>query len=190
MKQFSHQAQKTRRSSLFLRRACLETGIPLPGLVTATAAKIKMESRQTDVASAAAAMAGAVPRIRHIIPVAAVPAVAAVTWGVVAGAVARRVVSAAMAGAVTWRVIPAAVAGAMTGMVSPAVAGTMTGGMMISRLHSGRSEDGEAGSDRQEGDELFHVALGLSVRRQSAACQSDAAPARLFSHTPFYFLES
>lgn len=150
----------------------------------------EMESRQTDVASAAAAMAGAVPRIRHIIPVAAVPAVAAVTWGVVAGAVARRVVSAAMAGAVTWRVIPAAVAGAMTGMVSPAVAGTMTGGMMISRLHSGRSEDGEAGSDRQEGDELFHVALGLSVRRQSAACQSDAAPARLFSHTPFYFLES
>ncbi len=191
MKQLSHQTQKARRSSLFLRRACLETGISLPDLVTATAAKIKMESRQADVASAAAAMAGAMTRIRHIMPVAAVSAVAAVTWGVVAGAVARRVVSPAVAGAVTWRVMPASVAGAMTGMVSSAVArtmtGAMTGGVTVSRLHSGRSEDGEAGSDGQEGDEFFHVALGLSVRRQSAACQSDAAPARLFSHTPFLF---
>lgn len=177
MNPLSHQTQKARRSSLFLRRACLETGIPLPGLVTAMPAKIKMESRQADVASTAAAMAGAMTRIGNVMPVAAVSAVAAVTWGVVAGAV-------------TWRVMPAALARAMTGMVSPTMARTMTGRVTVSRLHSGRSEDGEAGSDGQEGDEFFHVALGLSVRRQSAACRSDAAPARLFSHTPFYFLES
>jgi hypothetical protein len=55
--------------------------------------------------------------------------------------------------------------------------------MTISRLHRGRSEDGEAGGDGQEGDELFHDALdlGLSRDRQSAACQSDAVPMRLFS---------
>lgn len=179
MKQLSHQAQKTRRSSLFLRRACLETGIPLPALVTATAAKIKMESRQADVAAGAAAMAGAMTRIRHIMPVAAVPAVAAVTWGVV---------SAAMAGAVTWRVVPAAVAGAMTGIVSPAMARAMTRGVAISRLHSGRGEDGEAGSDSQEGDEFFHVALGLSVRRQSAACQSDVRVTTPFNHRAYFIL--
>lgn len=185
MKQLSHQAQKTRRSSLFLRRACLETGIPLPGLVTASAAKIKMESRQADVASAAAAMTRAMTWIRNIVPAAAVPAM---TWRVVAGAVTG-IVSVAVA----WRVVTA---GTMTGVVPAAVARTMarvvpaamTGGVTVSRLHSGRSEDGEAGSNRQEGDELFHDALclGLSRRRQSAACQSDAAPLRLFSSTAFF----
>ncbi len=146
-------------------------------LMTATAAKVEMKSRQADVCAAAAAvMTGAMPRIRNIMPVAAVPAVAAMTRPVVAGTMA-------------WRVVPAVMAGAMTRIVSVAVAGTMTAavtataGMMISRLHRGRREDGEAGGDGQEGDELFHDALdlGLSRDRQSAACQSDAVPMRLFS---------
>ncbi len=136
-------------------------------LMTATAAKIKMEARQADVALAAAVMAGAMTPIWNVVPVAAAPAIAAMTWRVVT-------------------------AGTMTGVVPAAVAGTMPvtmiGKVTVSRLHSGRNEDGEAGSDRQEGDELFHNALclGLSRRRQSAACQSDAAPVRLFSSTPFF----
>jgi hypothetical protein len=60
--------------------------------------------------------------------------------------------------------------------------------MMISRLHSGRSEDGEAGGDSQESDEFFHDALvfGLSRCRQRAACQSDAAPMGLFSSSTLF----
>lgn len=157
-------------------------------LVAATAAKIKMESRQADV-SAAAAVAGAMARIRNVMPVAAVPAAAAMTRRVVAAIAMTGAVSAAVAGRVMAAIaMPAAVArcvmaAAMPGTVSAAMAGTMAGGMTISRLHRGRSEDGEAGGDGQEGDELFHDALdlGLSRDRQSAACQSDAVPMRLFS---------
>lgn len=155
-------------------------------LVAATAAKIKMESRQADV-SAAAAVAGAMARIRNVMPVAAMPAVAAMTWRVVAARAMTGTVPASM----TWCVMAA---GAMPGVVSVTVAGTVTAavtataGMMISRLHSGRSEDGEAGGDSQESDEFFHDALvfGLSRCRQRAACQSDAAPMRLFSSSTLF----
>lgn len=143
-------------------------------LMAAAAAKIKMESRQADV-STAAAVAVAMTWVRNVMPVAAVPAAAAMT---------RRVVAAiAMTGAVSAAVAGRVMAAAMPGTVSAAMAGTMAGGMTISRLHRGRSEDGEAGGDGQEGDELFHDALdlGLSRDRQSAACQSDAVPMRLFS---------
>ena len=151
-------------------------------LVAATAAKIKMESRQADVSSAAAAtgtMAGAVT--------------AAMTRCVVASRAMTGIVTTAMtrcvvAGAVAWRVVTATVAGAMTAVVvgTMAAAMTRTVGMTISRLHRGRSEDGEAGGDGQEGDELFHDDLGLSRCRQRAACQSDAAHMRLFSSTTLF----
>lgn len=172
-----------------LRQACLETGHPLPGLVTATAAKIKMESRQADVALATALMAGAMTGIRNVMLVAAVPAVAAMTWRIVAAGAMTGTVSASMircvviAGTMTG-VVPAAVARTMAGVVPVA----MSGGVSVSRLHCGRSEDGEAGSDRQESDELFHDALGLGLSRCriTAACKSDAARMRLFSSTPFF----
>ena len=162
-------------------------------LMAATAAKIKMESRQADV-SAAAAVAGAMARIRNVMPVAAVPAAAAMTRRVVAAIAMTGAVSAAVAGRVMAAIaMPAAVArrvmaAAMPGTVSAAMAGTMAGGMTISRLHRGRSEDGEAGGDGQESDEIFHDALGfgLSRCRTKAACQSDAAPMRLFSSTLFF----
>jgi len=151
-------------------------------LMAATAAKIKMESRQADVSSAAAAtgtMAGAVT--------------AAMTRCVVASRAMTGIVTTAMtrcvvAGAVAWRVVTATVAGAMTAVVvgTMAAAMTRTVGMTISRLHRGRSEDGEAGGDGQEGDELFHDDLGLSRCRQRAACQSDAAHMRLFSSTTLF----
>ena len=148
-------------------------------LVAATAAKIKMESRQADVSTAAAAtgtMAGAVTAAMTRCVVAS----RAMT-GIVTTAMTRRVV----AGAVAWRVVPATVAGAMTAVVvgTMTAAMTRTVGMMISRLHRSSREDGEAGSDGQEGDELFHDDLGLSRCRQRAACQSDAAHMRLFSST-------
>lgn len=138
--------------------------------MTTAAAKIKMKARQADVAPAAV-MAGAMSRIRNVMPIAAVTSVAAMTWRVVAGAV-------------TWHMVPASVAGAMTGTVSAAMARSVTGTMAaamagrvaISRLHSGRSEEGEAGSDGQEGGEFFHSELswGLSLCREGAAHQSDA----------------
>lgn len=139
-------------------------------LVTATAAKIKMESRQADVTTTAA-VAGTMTRIWHIMPVVVVPAVAAVTWRVVTATVARSVV----AGAVTWRVMTTAVArcvmaAAMPGTVPTAMTGTMTGGVMISRLHRSRSEDGEAGGDGQEGDELFHEVFGVGLESSPRMC--------------------
>lgn len=162
-------------------------------LMAAAAAKIKMESRQADV-STAAAVAVAMTWVRNVMPVAAVPAAAAMTRRVVAAIAMTGAVSAAVAGRVMAAIaMPAAVArcvmaAAMPGTVSAAMAGTMAGGMTISRLHRGRSEDGEAGGDGQESDEIFHDALGfgLSRCRTKAACQSDAAPMRLFSSTLFF----
>jgi hypothetical protein len=163
-------------------------------LVTTTAAKIQMEPRQADVRTSAAAVAVAMTWVRNVMPVAAVPAVAAMTWRVVAASAMPGTVSAAVAGRVMAAIaMPAAVArrvmaAAMPGTVSAAMAGTMAGGMTISRLHRGRSEEGEAGGDGQESDEIFHDALGfgLSRCRTKAACQSDAAPMRLFSSTLFF----
>lgn len=163
-------------------------------LVTTTAAKIQMEPRQADVRTSAAAVAVAMTWVRNVMPVAAVPAAAAMTRRVVAAIAMTGAVSAAVAGRVMAAIaMPAAVARcvmavAMPGTVSAAMAGTMAGGMTISRLHRGRSEDGEAGGDGQESDEIFHDALGfgLSRCRTKAACQSDAAPMRLFSSTLFF----
>jgi hypothetical protein len=145
-------------------------------LMTATAAKIKMEARQADVALAAAVMAGAMTPIWNVVPVAAVPAIAAMTWRVVTAGAMAGVVSVAVA----WRVVTA---GTMTGVVPASViegmAGTVpatmtgTAGVMISRSHCGGTEYGEACSDSQDDDELFHGALGLSLScpRHRAACK-------------------
>lgn len=151
-------------------------------LVTATTAKVEMKSRQTDM-PAAAAVAGAMTGVVTAAMTRCVVASRAMT-GIVTTAMTRRVV----AGAVAWRVVPATVAGAMTVVVvgTMAAAMTRTVGMMISRLHRSSREDGEAGSDGQEGDELFHDDLSLSRCRQRAACQSDAAQMRLFSSTTLF----
>lgn len=115
-------------------------------------AKIEMKSRNTDVATAAAAvmartMAGAVPAAmtvtRSVWPIAA-------KAGVVASAVTVAMSRAVMTGAAT-------VAGAMTGTA---------GVVVVTRLHGGRSEDCETGRDSQDSDEIFHIELGLIRCRQ------------------------
>jgi hypothetical protein len=138
----------------------------MPGTVSAAVAGRVMAAIAMPAAVARRVMAAAMP-------------------GTVSAAVAGRVMAAiAMPAAVARRVMAAA----MPGTVSAAMAGTMAGGMTISRLHRGRSEEGEAGGDGQESDEIFHDALGfgLSRCRTKAACQSDAAPMRLFSSTLFF----
>jgi hypothetical protein len=144
-------------------------------LVTATAAKIEMKPRQADV-PAAAAMTGAVPTTMTRTRTAAMT-----DRAVAIHRLSTAVVASDDALAIHGRSARAAV-------VRHAAAGVT---VRITRLHRGRSENGEAGSDRQKGDELFHDALGfgLSRCRQSAACQSDAAQMRLFSsNTLFSFL--
>lgn len=176
MKPFFPSKQKPAGASI-LRRACLETGHPLPGLVTTgTATKVDMKTWQADVRTTTAAVAGAMTGV----VTAAIP----ITWpvrlittvaGVVAADMARSVrlivamPRAVMTGAAT------VAAGAMTRTVSAPVAGT-AGGMMISRLHSGRSENGKAGSDSQESDELFHCELGLIRCRQMSGLSQQTRP--------------
>lgn len=148
-------------------------------LMTATAAKVEMKARQADVTATAAvagtmtgAVSAAMPRTRTAAMADRAVAIHRLSTAVVASDDAL---------AIHGRAARAAV-------VRHAAAG-MT--VRITRLHRGRSEDGEAGSDGQESDELFHDALGfgLSRCRKIAACQSDAAPMRLFSSsTLFSFL--
>lgn len=172
-----------------LRRACLETGHPLPGLVTTgTAAKVDMKTWQADVRTTTASVAGAMTGV----VTAAIP----ITWpvrlittvaGVVAAAMARSVrLVAAMPRAVMTGAATVA-AGAMTRTVSAPVAGT-AGGMMISRLHSGRSENGKAGSDSQESDELFHCELGLIRCRQMSGLSQQTRPRWNYSAATHFFL--
>ena len=171
-----------------LRRACLETGHPLPGLLTTgTAAKVDVKAWQADVRTTTAAVAGAMTGV----VTAAIP----ITWpvrlittvaGVVAAAMARSVrLVAAMPRAVMTGAATVA-AGAMTRTVSAPVAGT-AGGMMISRLHSGRSENGKAGSDSQESDELFHCELGLIRCRQMGGLSQQTRPRWNYSAATHFF---
>jgi hypothetical protein len=187
MRHSSPSKQKPAGASI-LRRACLETGIPLPGLVTTgTAAKVEMKAWQADMRTATAAVTGAVT---GVVPAAMtitrpVRLVATVT-GVVAAAVAWSVgLVAAMAGAVMTGA--ATVAGAMTGTVSVPMTRT-AGGMMISRLHRGRSENGKAGSDSQESDELFHCELGLIRCRQMSGLSQQTRPRWNYSAATHFFL--
>lgn len=176
MRHSSPSKQKPAGASI-LRRACWETGIPLPGLVTTgTATKVEMKTWQADVRTTTAAVAGAMTRVVTAAvtgtrPVRLVTTVA----GVVAAAMARsiRLVAAMPRAVVTGA---ATVAGAMTGTVSAPMTGA-AGGMMITRQRSSRSEDSETGSDSQESNELFHIELGLIRCRILAACESDAEPA-------------
>lgn len=188
MRRSSPSKQKPAGASI-LRRACLETGIPLPGLVTTgTAAKVDMKTWQADVRTTTASVAGAMTGV--------VTAAIAITWpvrlittvaGVVAAAMARSVrLVAAMPRAVMTGAATVA-AGAMTRTVSAPVAGT-AGGMMISRLHSGRSENGKAGSDSQESDELFHCELGLIRCRQMSGLSQQTRPRWNYSAATHFFL--
>ncbi|MBB5036356.1 hypothetical protein [Prosthecobacter dejongeii] len=136
-------------------------------LVTATAAKIEVKSRQADMAPVIAVVAGAMRG--------AVPAVTGTMTRVIAVTATTPVV-----GSVS-RVVMAGVASIVVGAMTASMTGT-AGMMAVSRLHCGRSEDGEAGSDRQQSDDLSHNALvlDLSRYRQRAACKSDGLPSRLF----------
>lgn len=141
-------------------------------LVTATAAKIEVKSRQADMPSVVTVVAGA---MRGTVPVMAgtMPRVISVAAPAsVGGSVSRVAVS---------RVVVAGVASIVAGAMTASMTGT-AGMMAVSRLYCGGSEDGEAGSDRQQSDDLSHNALvlGLSHYRQRAACKSDGLPSRLF----------
>ena len=145
-------------------------------LMTATAAKVEMKPWQADVSAAAAVagtMTGAVSATMTRTRTAAMSDRAVAIHGM-----AVAVVAVESAFAIDGRSAGAAV-------VRHAAAGLT---VRVVRLHRGRSENGEAGSDSQESDELFHDALGfgLSRCRQRAACQSDAAPMPLFSSTTFF----
>jgi hypothetical protein len=136
-------------------------------LVTATAAKIEVKSRQADMASVIAVVAGAMRGV--------VPAVTGTMTRVVAVTAATPVVRSVS------RFVVAGVASIVAGTMTATMTGT-AGMMAVSCLHCGGSEDGEAGSDRQQSDDLSHNALvlGLSRYRQRAACKSDGLPSRLF----------
>lgn len=175
-----------------LRRACLETGHPLPGLVTTgTATKVDMKTWQADVRTTTAAVAGAMTGVvTAAIPITRPVRLVTAVTGVVTAAMTWRVV--ATAGAMT-RTVSAAVTGAMAGTMSATVAGTMTAtmtgaaGVMITRQRSSRSEDSEAGSDSQEGDELFHDALGLIRCRQMSGLFQQTRPRRNYSAATHFF---
>ncbi len=171
-----------------LRRACLETGHPLPGLVTTgTATKVDMKTWQADVRTTTAAVAGAMTGV----VTAAIP----ITWpvrlittvaGVVAAAMARSVgLVAAMTGVVVTGAA-SVMAGAVTRTMPAPMTGT-AGGMMISRLHSGRSENGKAGGDSQESDELFHCELGLIRCRQMGGLSQQTRPRWNYSAATHFF---
>lgn len=149
-------------------------------LVTATAAKIEMKPWQADMPAAAAvagtmtaAMTGAVPTTMTRTRTAAMT-----DRAVAIHRLSTAVVASDDALAIHGRSARAAV-------VRHAATGVT---VRITRLHRGRSENGEAGSDRQKGDELFHDALGfgLSRCRITAACKSDAAQMRLFSSSTLF----
>lgn len=173
-----------------LRRACLETGHPLPGLVTTgTATKVDMKTWQADVRTTTAAVAGAMTGV----VTAAIP----ITWpvrlittvaGVVAAAMARSVgLVAAMTGVVVTGAA-SVMAGAMT-RTMPASLTRMAGtaGVMITRQRSSRSEDSEAGGDSQEGDELFHDELGLIRCRQMSGLSQLTRPRWNYSAATHFF---
>lgn len=142
----------------------------LSHLVTATTAKIDMKPRRANMNGAvpvamAVTMAGAVPvAVAGIMPV----AVAVTMAGAIAAAMAVTMagalpiaVAGAMASAMTVtiaRTVPVAVAGTMTGAMPVAMTGTM-----IFSLQRRGSENGEAGSNRQDGDDPFHIELFLSL---------------------------
>ena len=172
-----------------LLRACLETGHPLPGLgTTGTATKVDMKTWQADVRTTTAAVAGAMTGV----VTAAIP----ITWpvrlvttvaGVVAAAMARSVgLVAAMTGVVVTGAA-SVMAGAVTRTMPAPMTGT-AGGMMISRLHSGRSENGKAGGDSQESDELFHCELGLIRCRQMSGLSQQTRPRWNYSAATHFFL--
>jgi hypothetical protein len=58
--------------------------------------------------------------------------------------------------------------------------------MLITRLHSGRSEDSKAGRDGQEGDELVHCELGLIRCRQMAAYLNRRNPVGTIQQQPIF----
>lgn len=155
-----------------LRRTCLETGNPHPGLVTAgTTTKIEMKARQADVSATAAAvtaaMTGAVPAAMPVTRTAAMA-----DRAIAINRMAVTIIACDSTFAVNRRA---------TGAASVRV--TAAGAVSIQCLRRGGCEHGKADRDSEEGDDLFHdeLGFGLSRCRQRAACKSDAAPMRLFS---------
>lgn len=166
-------------SEISLRWAVLMV-LPSPQhslLVAATmTAKVEMKSGNADVTPAAAtvmagAMTGAMPAAMTGTRTATVAHGAPSIDGLTA-VVATRI------HALTIHRRPARTAGVRV---------AAAGGMMISRLHSGRSENGETGSDSQESDELFHIELGLIRCRQMSGLSQQTRPAWNYSVAPHLF---
>lgn len=172
MKRSLPSEQKPAGASI-LRRACLETGIPLTGLVTATAAKIKMKAWKTDVSTIAAEI-GTMTGV--------VTATITVTWAaamaddaVTIDGMTVAVVAGDGAFAIHWRAARAAV-----------VRETATGAVAVKRLRGGGREDSKAGGQCEEGDEFFHSgwrvafdllprSCGVFIRRGAPAAIRDSS---------------
>lgn len=173
-----------------LRRACLETGHPLPGLVTTrTATKVDMKAWQADMRTTTAAVAGAMTGVvTAAIPMTRPVRLVTTVAGVVTAAMARSVgLVAAMTG-----VVVTGAASVMAGTMTRTMPTSMTrmagtAGVMITRQRSSRSEDGEAGGYCQEGDELFHNELGLIRCRQMSGLSQQTRPHWNYSAATHFF---
>ncbi|HRH94814.1 MAG TPA: hypothetical protein PLB55_02710 [Prosthecobacter sp.] len=160
-----------------LRRACLETGIPLPGLMTAGAtAKVETKARCADVSAAAAALVRAMTE-------AVAAAMTPKAWA--AAMTDSAVAIDGMTVAVIARDGAFAVnrCSAGTAVVRETAAGTVS----IKRLRGGRSEDSKAGGDSQESDELFHIELGLIHCRQVSGLSQQTRPRWNYSAASHFF---
>lgn len=159
-----------------LRRACLETGPPLPGLVTTTTAKIEMKPGQADVSTAAAPVTRAMSAVAG--------AMTATMTGTGAAAMADRAIA---IHSMTVTVIAGDGAFAIHGRAAgtAVVRETATGTVSIKSLHSGRSENGKAGGDSQESDELFHCELGLIRCRQMSGLSQQTKRFQDYSDASF-----
>lgn len=170
----------------FLRRACLETGIPLPDLVTTgTAAKIDVKAWQSDMNPAVAAVAGTMAGAVTAAIAGPVRLIATMPGTVSATMAGCVLLIAAVAGVVTAAMRgPVRLIAAMAGTVPAAV--TLVGvTVVVTRLRGGRSEHGKASGDGEEGEEFFHdgwwFALdglphpcGVIIRRGAAAAIRDS----------------
>ena len=82
--------------------------------------------------------------------------------------------------------MPTAVALVGGVLLVAAMAGAVGVVVWVTRLHRGRSEDGKAGGDGQEGDDLFHMQWGFDFNswpRQGGVCmRRSSSPAIQQSH--------
>ena len=147
-------------------------------------AKVEMKSWNADVSPAAAAAVMAGATMTRAVSTAMTGTRPVRLVATVPGVVATAMPGAVMTGAATVAGTVPAAAGAMTGTVAAPMAGTA--GMMISRLNSGRSENGKAGGDSQESNELFHCKLVLIRCRQMSGLSQQTKCFQDYSDDSFF----